>query len=222
METTHRKIELQSPLDLLYLHSNASSLLRQKLDLHFPPSAAPPSASDDILKSRVEELCIAYVDKIFDAARENLSVNGLEGKQMEEAMIAVEKGEEEQEAYDGKLGLKLRELSSKIENLNLQLATLRREAPAKAAAAYASSLSASDAAFTQSRIAAEESAKQRIQEEQDLCGASKVRDWDECDRNWRIATEGLVNVKERIGATSARLVQARDVVEYLDQKGGGK
>lgn len=222
METTHRKIELQSPLDLLYLQSNASALLRSKLDLHFPPSAAPPSASDDILKSRVEELCVAYITQIFDSARENLAINGLEGKQMEEAMKAAEKGEEEQEAYDSKLGLKLLALSSQIENLNLQLATLRREAPAKAAAAYASSLTENDAAFTRSRTAAEEASRQKIQEEEDLCGIKNVRDWDECEANWRKATEGLVGVKDGIGTTSARLVQARDVVEYLDSKGGDK
>ncbi|KAH0292533.1 hypothetical protein M436DRAFT_83006 [Aureobasidium namibiae CBS 147.97] len=220
METTHRKIELQSPLDLLYLQSNASSLLRAKLDLHFPPSAAPPSASDDILKSRVQDLCNSYLTRVFSSAKENLSINGLENKQMDEAITAAEKGEEEQEAYDGKLGLKLRELSGKIEALNLQLAMMRREAPARAAAAYAAGLQDDDVAFTQSRTAAEQEVSKRIQEEQDLCGVKGVRDWDECERNWRIATEGLVGVKEGIGATSARLVQARDVVEYLDQKGG--
>jgi len=223
METTHRKIELQSPLDLLYLQSNASSLLRQKLDLHFPPSAAPPSASDDILKSRVEDLCNNYLTSIFSSARENLSINGLENNDMEKAMQAAEKGEEEQEAYDGKLGLKLLELSGKIEQLNLQLAMMRREAPARAAAAYAAGLQDDDVAFAESRRKAEEAARQRIEEEEeDLCGVKGVRDWDECERNWRTATEGLVGVKEGIGATSARLVQARDVVEYLDQKGGSK
>lgn len=35
----HRKVELQSPLDLAYLQSNLASSARQKLDLHFPPSA---------------------------------------------------------------------------------------------------------------------------------------------------------------------------------------
>lgn len=35
----HRKIELQSPLDLAFLQTNLSSSARQKLDLHFPPSA---------------------------------------------------------------------------------------------------------------------------------------------------------------------------------------
>ena len=96
METTHRKIELQSPLDLLYLHSNASSLLQSKLDLHFPPSAAPASAADDILKSRVEELVTVYLDRVFNDAKANLSINGLEGEEMEEAMKLVEgKGEGE-------------------------------------------------------------------------------------------------------------------------------
>ena len=43
----HRKIELQSPLDLTYLQSNLSTSAQQKLDLHFPPSAyrPPPPAA---------------------------------------------------------------------------------------------------------------------------------------------------------------------------------
>jgi hypothetical protein len=96
METTHRKIELQSPLDLLYLHANASTLLRSKLDLHFPPSAAPASASDDVLKSRVEELSTVWLDKVYQDVKANLNINGLEGKEMEEAMVMAEgKGEGE-------------------------------------------------------------------------------------------------------------------------------
>jgi kinetochor protein Mis14/NSL1 len=40
----HRKIELQSPLDLTYLQANLLASARQKLDLHFPPSAAQSSS----------------------------------------------------------------------------------------------------------------------------------------------------------------------------------
>ncbi|OAL22700.1 hypothetical protein AYO20_11152 [Fonsecaea nubica] len=36
----HRKVELQSPNDLSYLQSNLAGCARQKLDLHFPLSAA--------------------------------------------------------------------------------------------------------------------------------------------------------------------------------------
>ena len=38
----HRKIELQSPLDLTYLQSNLSTSAQQKVDLHFPPTAYRP------------------------------------------------------------------------------------------------------------------------------------------------------------------------------------
>lgn len=90
METTHRKIELQSPLDLTYLQNNATLCLREKLDLHFPPSAAPASASDDVFKSRVEDLVSQYLAKVFEDVKANLAVNGLEGKEMEEAVKMAE------------------------------------------------------------------------------------------------------------------------------------
>lgn len=56
MDTTHRKIELQSPADLNYLIANAKRTARAKIDLHFPPSAAPESGEPDAMKARVEEL----------------------------------------------------------------------------------------------------------------------------------------------------------------------
>lgn len=48
----HRKIELQSTADLAYLYTNTVALSRQKLDLHFPPSANDA----DPMKERVREL----------------------------------------------------------------------------------------------------------------------------------------------------------------------
>jgi kinetochor protein Mis14/NSL1 len=136
---------------------------------------------------------------------------------MEGSMLT--RGEKtEQEPYDTKLATNLKSLSSQIESLTLHLATLRREAPAKAAAAYTSILNDNDSSFQQSRITAEEEARKRLEAEEDFCGVKGVRDWDECERNWRHATEGLVGVKEGIGATGARLVQARDVAGYLEEK----
>jgi kinetochor protein Mis14/NSL1 len=133
--------------------------------------------------------------------------------------IMLTRGEKtEQEPYDTKLATNLKSLSSQIESLTLHLATLRREAPAKAAAAYTSILNDNDSSFQQSRITAEEEARKRLEAEEDFCGVKGVRDWDECERNWRHATEGLVGVKEGIGATGARLVQARDVAGYLEEK----
>jgi kinetochor protein Mis14/NSL1 len=101
----------------------------------------------------------------------------------------------------------------------LQLANLRREAPAKAAAAYAANLQTEDQTFQEARKAAEEQQRAKVLQEKDLCGVGQLRDWNECERNWELATKGLVDVKESIGATSARLVQARDAAAYLDQTG---
>ncbi|THW16707.1 hypothetical protein D6D23_08427 [Aureobasidium pullulans] len=202
METTHRKIELQSPLDLIYLRNNTTSTAREKLDLHFPPSAAPESASDDVLRSRVEELVQQYISKVFENAGPNLAVNGLEGKEMEEAMRT-----------------KLLNLSAKIENLTLQLANLRRTAPAQAAASYAATLEKEEKEFEEARQRAEEQRKRMLEEEGVQLGTEGVRDWGEAERNWEQATKGLVDIKEKIGETGARLVQARDAAAYLDQVG---
>lgn len=94
METTHRKIELQSPLDLTYLHSNATHAAREKIDLHFPPSAAPESTDDDVMKTRVEELVNEYLERVFSGVKGNLNVNGLEGEEMEKELEGVKGGGE--------------------------------------------------------------------------------------------------------------------------------
>ena len=49
----HRKIELQSPLDLSYLRANITRSAREKLDLNLPPA---PGEGEDKLRKRVEEL----------------------------------------------------------------------------------------------------------------------------------------------------------------------
>lgn len=54
MDAHHRKIDLQSPLDLTYLFNNIKTAAQQKLDLAIPPSAAPEG--EDVYRSKVEEL----------------------------------------------------------------------------------------------------------------------------------------------------------------------
>lgn len=51
----HRKIELQSPADYTYLYANTVTASRQKLDLHFPPSATD-NEDPDPMRERVQEL----------------------------------------------------------------------------------------------------------------------------------------------------------------------
>lgn len=93
MEATHRKVELQSPADLSYLISNTSLAARQRLDTHFPPLSNPenhaaisgpnPAKAEFDLRKRVEELVQIYIDEVFKGVRGNVSINGLEGKDLE-------------------------------------------------------------------------------------------------------------------------------------------
>ena len=58
MESPHyRKIDLQSPLDLTYLHNNTLNQSRQKLNLHLPPSANSNNDPEpDPMRERVRDL----------------------------------------------------------------------------------------------------------------------------------------------------------------------
>jgi kinetochor protein Mis14/NSL1 len=62
-ETTHRRIELQSPADLAYLIANVSKAAREKIDKHLPPDAAPEG--EDLMRQRVEQL----VDDVSESLR---------------------------------------------------------------------------------------------------------------------------------------------------------
>ena len=55
MDPHHRKIDLQSPSDLTFLHNNIKKAASDKLDQAIPPSAAP-AGEDDAYRSKVEEL----------------------------------------------------------------------------------------------------------------------------------------------------------------------
>ena len=55
-ESAHRKVELQSPLDLQYLIANVHRAAREKLDAHYPPPAAATAPEDDAVKQKVAEL----------------------------------------------------------------------------------------------------------------------------------------------------------------------
>ncbi|KAK4953433.1 hypothetical protein LTR66_013676, partial [Elasticomyces elasticus] len=114
METTHRRIELQSPQDLAYLMANVSRAARRKIDLHLPPGAGlaqdgkgregggkdgdgkvggDGEDGEDGMRRRVEVLVREYISATFAAAKHSISINGLEGEAMEEQLGATGVGE---------------------------------------------------------------------------------------------------------------------------------
>ncbi|OJD18532.1 hypothetical protein AJ78_01448 [Emergomyces pasteurianus Ep9510] len=169
METPHhRKIELQSPADLSYLYANTVALSRQKLDLHFPPSANPssntnlnnasnttrdhvsnPNSDSDPMKSHVRDLVDEFIHRTFLAACSSISINGLSpadatssGDNTDTDPLSFLHIREavEYEPYDTALAARVAGLYAQLESLTTTVAQLRRDAPGKAAGAYAEAL----------------------------------------------------------------------------------
>lgn len=76
--TEFRKVELQSPADMAYLVAQTQRAARSKIDVAFPPSAAPTNGEDDGMRRRVEELVQQFVERTWDGVRKNASCNGMD------------------------------------------------------------------------------------------------------------------------------------------------
>ncbi|KAK2788719.1 hypothetical protein FQN53_003228 [Emmonsiellopsis sp. PD_33] len=136
----HRKIELQSPADLAYLYTNTIALSRQKLDLHFPPSANHHNDPDP-MKERVRELVDEFITKTFTTATPSIAINGLDAHSTPNpAFLPSTEETIEYEPYDAALAARVTALYAQLESLNTTVAQLRRDAPARAAREYAEAL----------------------------------------------------------------------------------
>ncbi|KAF4549043.1 Kinetochore protein Mis14-like protein [Elsinoe fawcettii] len=216
MDTTHRKIELQAPADLQFLISTASLLARQKIELHFPPSAtASPTTpgQEDPMRRLVEAEVQSFLSRTFAGVKSNISINGLDGADMEK-MIG-EKGEvEETEAFDAKLARRIQAVSGEIEDLTLELANLRREAPGKMAGMW-------EGRQEEERRWWEEKMRRGEEKRDGERGEIEVKvegleDVGDMRRSWEEGTRRLVEVKEGIGAVVGRGERAREGVRYLE------
>ncbi|PWY87880.1 Mis14-domain-containing protein [Aspergillus sclerotioniger CBS 115572] len=138
----HRKIELQSAADFTYLYANTVALSRQKLDLHLPPSTNPNDGPDP-MRERVRELVDEYINRTFTSASSSISINGLDSTSPEfpfPGAFTAPTEQVEYEAYDGKLAARVTSLYAQLESLTTTVAQLRRDAPGRAAKAYAEQL----------------------------------------------------------------------------------
>ncbi|KAL4892116.1 Mis14-domain-containing protein [Aspergillus ambiguus] len=138
----HRKIELQSPADFTYLYANTVALSRQKLDLHFPPSANQTDGPDP-MRERVRELVDEFIRRTFTTAATSVSINGLDSSSPQfpfPAAFTAPAETVEYEQYDSRLASRVTSLYAQLESLNTTVAQLRRDAPRRAAAAYSEQL----------------------------------------------------------------------------------
>lgn len=119
----------------------------------------------------------------------------------------------ETEAYDHKLARRIQDTSSQIEALTLELANLRRTAPAIAAQKYREESAVEDQTWKDRLVV--ESERQLDEARRTDIAVSGLERSEDMHRTYSQGTECLVDAKDGIGATIARLEKARDVVGYL-------
>ena len=223
MDTSHRKIELQSTHDLTYLRDKIRSAALSKLNLHLPAVADTSSHGPDDLRCAVEAHVEAFVSAVLAGMQSNVSVNGMDldldvaggGGMLGGAGRAGEEGgeadvKEEFEAFDEKLRARLAKAVQRRDALVKEISAHRRETAARAAEEW--------------RVRFEEEAARGVGSfEGASAGAGgekaeidvQVHRQDEVERSWARAVEGLARLNKGLPETRARLERAGDVVGYL-------
>ncbi|KAF2772573.1 hypothetical protein EJ03DRAFT_368005 [Teratosphaeria nubilosa] len=211
-DTGHRRIELQSPADLKFIIANVSRTAREKLDKHLPPDAA--AEGEDAMRKRVAELVDDYIKNTFTAAKDSLSINGLSSLEMESELAKAQEGQEI-EPFDTKLAQRLQSLAAQIDHQTLQLANLRKNAPADTARKYQREVEKAEIArdAEMARIGEEKVARAK---ETEVRGA-EVQRLEEMEGVWRRGVDGVDGLKGELGGTVGRVERAKRAVEVLGE-----
>ncbi|KAL8831262.1 MAG: hypothetical protein Q9170_005381 [Blastenia crenularia] len=189
MDPHHRRIELQSPADLTYLHNNIKLSAQQKLDLAIPASALPAN-EPDTFRPQVQQVVQDYITQTLSLALPSLAINGLDADTSILADAKTDEMEDESnyEPYDPRLAEKLRTLYRQLEWEHTRVAELRREAPGAAARAYVERLE-----------------------------GVRLERSEEVEKMWERGLEGLVDLGKvtEVVARVERAVKAAEVVEGM-------
>ncbi|RMZ07933.1 hypothetical protein D0860_04878 [Hortaea werneckii] len=237
-EAAHRKIELQSPADLTYLIANVSRAAREKIDKHLPPDAAPEG--EDAMRKRVEQLVEEvnrlrqYIRNTFNAAKNSMSINGMDSRELDAELAKAQEGEgtvaprqrstnilvltsiAEIEPFDTKLAQRIQNLSAQIEQRTLDLANLRRNAPAETSKRFQDSFAKQTEDYD-TRLQKDEQMKldEARSTHMEIGGVERL---DEMQSAWSKGTEQLQELRTGLGSTVARMEKAEKAVGVLEEK----
>ncbi|KAL8915566.1 MAG: hypothetical protein Q9171_000131 [Xanthocarpia ochracea] len=213
MDPHHRKIDLQSPADLNYLHTNIKHSAQQKLDLAIPTSATPTNEPDSF-RPQVQQLIQEYITQTLTLALPSLAINGLDA---ETSMLVDDntnevEDESNYEPYDPRLAERLRTLYRQLEWEHTRVAELRREAPGAAARAYIERLEA----VREVEREREKEVEMEMEGSRDG-GLEKImlERGEEVERMWGRGLEGLVELG-RVAEVVTRLERARKAAEVVE------
>ncbi|KAK8034285.1 hypothetical protein PG993_009280 [Apiospora rasikravindrae] len=142
-----RKIELQSPEDLAFLLANVRRAATARIDEAFPPVEG--AQGEDELRTRIEQLINEYIQKTFELAAPNLSINGMpvDPRQLSaNAPYSSSGNPAEPEVvytpFDARKRARVEELTREEEDLLRDIAHLKKTVPGAAAAAWVTGVQA--------------------------------------------------------------------------------
>ncbi|KAI4098996.1 MAG: hypothetical protein LQ339_006189 [Xanthoria mediterranea] len=223
MDPHHRKIDLQSPADLTYLHTNIKHTAQQKLDLAIPASATPANEPDNSFRPRVQQILSDYITQTLTLALPSLAINGLEAETSmlladdekqgtEGSGAAVVEDESHYEAYDPRLAERLRTLYRQLEWEHTRVAELRRDAPGAAARGFVERLEA----VREVERGREKEVEVEMEGVRDGgLGGVGVERGAEVEKIWGRGLEGLVELG-RVTEVVAKMERAKRAAEVVE------
>ncbi|KAI1173408.1 hypothetical protein F4777DRAFT_580987 [Nemania sp. FL0916] len=139
-----RKIELQAAEDLAYLIANVRRAAAARIDEAFPPV---DDNTEDVLRTRIEQHVNEYITQTFTLAAPSLSINGfpVDGASFLSSSNPLSQGQQQEdeeenvvfEPFDARKRARVEALTAEEEDLQRDIAQLKRRVPAAVARTWA-------------------------------------------------------------------------------------
>ncbi|KAK0649406.1 hypothetical protein B0T16DRAFT_410022 [Cercophora newfieldiana] len=222
MDSSSRKIELQSPEDFTYLIDNVRRAATDSINAAFPPVEGADGQEDE-LRVRIEQMVNDYINQTFTLAAPNLSINGLPVDPSHFVSSSASTSSSattplvQYEPFDPRKRYRMEDLAREEEDLLRSIAALKRRVPAATAGAYAAAgkngMAADEAAL--------EAAKARVESEgaasgrKALEGVRALDRQEELEEEFAATVETLGRLKRDMPATVAKMERARVAAGYV-------
>lgn len=174
-----------------------------------------------------------YIRNTFNAAKNSMSINGMDSREMDAELAKAQEGEgtmnrrkktkridltsiAEIEPFDTKLAQRIQNLSAQIEQRTLDLANLRRNAPAETSQRFQDSFAKQTEDYD-TRLQKDEQMK--LDEARNThMEIEEIERLDEMQSAWTKGTEQLQELRTGLGSTVARMEKAEKAVGVLEEK----
>ncbi|KAK4224568.1 hypothetical protein QBC38DRAFT_485241 [Podospora fimiseda] len=223
-----RRIELQSPQDLVYLITNVRKAALDSINAAFPPVAAEDddSPEEDELRNQIEKLVNDYITQTFTLALPSLTINGLPLTTLPTTPDANSSSssnpdpepEIQYTPFDPRKRDKIESLVSQEEDLLRSIASLKRKVPSSVAKTYLTQTNQgieNDDEFIESlitkkiRIEGQENGKKVLE------GMGPLERQEDVERTFKEGVEGLGKLKKNLPSVVAKMERAKGAGGYV-------